>query len=215
MGATDAVNVRINKDDVCKYLGEVPIPRGNFPEDGTIPGISKALAVSNGNIGSSFAIETVLIDGDESLEMTGLPKETATDSVKIAVTCIKKMYPDLLKGKHIHVHFGEGSVPKDGPSAGVALLMSILSAAINKPIMNEKPYDIAYTGEISLTGGVFAIGGTMEKIQAAYDSGCSKVFIPMQNYEHLDKEKLKEFDCEVVPVTRVSQVIKSVFPDLD
>ena len=146
--------------------------------------------------------------------MTGLPKETATDSVKIAVTCIKKMYPDLLKGKHIHVHFGEGSVPKDGPSAGVALLMSILSAAINKPIMNEKPYDIAYTGEISLTGGVFAIGGTMEKIQAAYDSGCSKVFIPMQNYEHLDKEKLKEFDCEVVPVTHVSQVIKSVFPDL-
>lgn len=215
VGAIDAVNVRINKDDVCKYLGEIPIPRGNFPEDGTIPGISKALAVSNGNMGSSFAIETVLIDGDESLEMTGLPKETATDSVKIAVTCIKKMYPNLLKGKHIHVHFGEGSVPKDGPSAGVALLMSILSAAINKPIMNEKPYDIAYTGKISLTGGVFAIGGTMEKIQAAYDSGCSKVFIPMQNYEHLDKEKLKEFDCEVIPVTHVSQVIKSVFPDLD
>lgn len=97
---------------------------------------------------------------------------------------------------------------------GMNFLMSILSAAINKPIMNEKPYDIAYTGEISLTGGVFAIGGTMEKIQAAYDSGCSKVFIPMQNYEHLDKEKLKEFDCEVVPVTHVSQVIKSVFPDV-
>lgn len=215
VGSDDAVNVRINKADVCKYLGEAPIPRGNFPEDGSVPGISKALAVSNGNMGSSFAIETVLIDGDETLEMTGLPKETATDSVKIAVTCIKKMYPDLLKGKHIHVHFGEGSVPKDGPSAGVALLMSILSAAIDKPIMNKKPYDIAYTGEISLTGGVFAIGGTMEKIQAAYDSGCSKVFIPMQNYEHLDKEKLKEFDCEVIPVTHVSQVIGNVFPELN
>lgn len=214
VGCDDAMNVVINKDDVCKYLGEVPIPRGNFPVDGTIPGISKALAVSNGNMGSSFAIETVLIDGDESLEMTGLPKETATDSVKIAVTCLKKMYPDILKGKRIHVHFGEGSIPKDGPSAGVALLMSILSAAINKPIMNEKPYDIAYTGEISLTGGVFAIGGTIEKIQAAYDSGCSKVFIPMQNYERLDLDKIKEFDCEVIPVTHVSQVIKNVFPEL-
>lgn len=211
VGMDDPTKININKDDVRRYLGDEPIPRGNFPVDGYQPGISKALAVSNGNQGSTFAIETVLIDGDESLEMTGLPKETATDSVKIAVTCIKKMYPELLEGKHIHVHFGEGSISKDGPSAGVALFMSIFSAAIGKPLMIKKPYDIAYTGEISLTGGVFAVGGVYEKIQAACDSGCCKVFIPAQNYDHLDREKIGQFSCEIVPVTKISQVVDIIF----
>ncbi len=212
VGKENAAIVHINREDVRRFLGEEPIPRGNFPVDGNQPGISKALAVSNGNMGSAFAIETVLVDGDETLEMTGLPKESATDSVKIAVTCMKKMFPELLRGKHIHVHFGEGSVPKDGPSAGVALFMSIFSAAIGKPLKIEKDYDIAYTGEISLTGGVFAVGGVYEKIQAACDSGCRAVFVPAQNYEHLDKEKLGQFSCEVIPVTHITQVIEKVFP---
>lgn len=213
VGKENSTIVNINKDDVRRCLGEEPIPRGNFPEDGNQPGISKALAVSNGNMGSTFAIETVLVDGEEMLEMTGLPKESATDSVKIAVTCIKKMFPELLKGKHIHVHFGEGSVPKDGPSAGVALFMSIFSAAIEKPLKIKDDYDVAYTGEISLTGGVFAVGGVYEKLQAAYDSGCRVVFVPAQNYEHLDKDKLGQYECEVVPVTHIAQVIEKVFPE--
>lgn len=213
VGKENSTIVNINKDDVRRCLGEEPIPRGNFPEDGNQPGISKALAVSNGNMGSTFAIETVLVDGDEMLEMTGLPKESATDSVKIAVTCIKKMFPELLKGKHIHVHFGEGSVPKDGPSAGVALFMSIFSAAIEKPLKIKDDYDVAYTGEISLTGGVFAVGGVYEKLQAACDSGCRVVFVPAQNYEHLDKDKLGQYSCEVVPVTHIAQVIKKVYPE--
>ena len=213
-GMENAMSVTLNKEDIKKYLGKKPIARGNFPVDGHKPGISKALAVSGDNVGCTFAIETVLLNGEEGLSMTGLPKEMVTDSVKIAVTCIKDLYPNLLQNKKIHVHFGEGSVPKDGPSAGVALLMSILSAAIQKPLMLEKQYDIAYTGEISLTGGVFAVGGVYEKIQAACDSGCVKVFIPMQNYEQLDKEKLESFPCEIIPVTHISQVIKSVFPEL-
>lgn len=213
VGKENSTIVNISKDDVRRCLGEEPIPRGNFPEDGNQPGISKALAVSNGNMGSTFAIETVLVDGNEVLEMTGLPKESATDSVKIAVTCIKKMFPELLKGKHIHVHFGEGSVPKDGPSAGVALFMSIFSAAIEKPLRIKDDYDAAYTGEISLTGGVFAVGGVYEKLQAACDSGCCVVFVPAQNYEHLDKDKLGQYECEVVPVTHIAQVIKKVYPE--
>lgn len=212
-GKENATVVNISRDDVRRCLGEEPIPRGNFPEDGNQPGISKALAVSNGNMGSTFAIETVLFDGDEALEMTGLPKESATDSVKIAVTCMKKMFPELLKGKHIHVHFGEGSVPKDGPSAGVALFMSIFSAAIGKPLKIREDYDVAFTGEISLTGGVFAVGGVYEKLQAACDSGCSIVFVPAQNYEHLDQDKLGKYSCEVVPVTHITQVIGRVFPE--
>lgn len=214
MGDEDPMKVIINKNDVNKYLGAEPVPRGNFPDNCAVPGVSKALAVSNGITGSTFAIETVLTEGDEVLETTGLAKEIAMDSVKIAVTCMKKMYPELLKGKRIHVHFGEGSVSKDGPSAGAALFMSILSAALNKPLMYKEPYDIAYTGEISLTGGVFAVGGIFEKIQAACDSGCRKVFIPMQNYERLDKQKLDKFECEVIPVTHISQIVKAIYPEL-
>ena len=206
-GEEDALTININREDVREYMGTEPIPRGNFLTE-ALPGVAKALAVSNGNTGKTFAIETVLIDGDESLEITGLPKESATDSVKIAVACIKRMYPDKLKGKQIHVHFGEGSVPKDGPSAGVAIFMSILSAALNKPIMDKKPYDIAFTGELSLTGGVFAVGGMMEKIQAACDSGCTKVFIPEQNYDKLDEEKLRSFDCDIIPIERVSSLLE-------
>lgn len=202
VGKENDLTININRQDVREYMGAEPIPRGNFPTE-AIPGVAKALAVSNGNMGTTFAIETVLIDGDESLEITGLPKESASDSVKIAVANIKRMYPDKLKGKQIHVHFGEGSVPKDGPSAGVAIFMSILSAVLNKPIMDKKPYDIAFTGELSLTGGVFAVGGIMEKIQAACDSGCTKVFIPEQNYDYryLKKFKLKK-GC-IIPINDI------------
>lgn len=210
----DPMRVIINREDVKKYLGVEPVPRGNFPEAAT-SGISKALSVCNGGItGSTFAVETVLTEGEECLEVTGLPKETVIDSVKIAVTYIKKRYPAFLKGKDIHVHFGEGAITKDGPSAGVAVFTSILSAAVNKPIMNKKAYDIAYTGEISLTGGIFAVGSIFEKIQAACDSGCSKVFIPMQNYERLDRQRLDEFACDVIPVKHLSEIVAAIYPEL-
>lgn len=212
VGSDDPWKVRIDKNDVTKYLGKEPIPRGNFPNK-VVPGISKALAVSNGNMGLTFAIETVLLEGNEGIEITGLPKEMAIDSVKICVTCIKKMYPNILKGKSVHVHFGEGSVPKDGPSAGTALFLSILSAAVNKPVTTGNQYDLAFTGEIGLTGSVFAVGGVLEKLQAASDSGCTKVFIPMQNYERLDQNMLNDFECEVIGVSHVSEIVETVYPD--
>lgn len=211
-GEVNWMKIAISIDDVRKYLGEEPIPRGNFPSE-AVSGVSKALAVSD-NKGSTFAIETRLLEGEETLEITGLPKEMAVDSVRVAVTCIKKMYPNILDKKHIHVHFGEGSVQKDGPSAGVALFMSILSAALNKPIIKENPYDISYTGELSLSGGIFAVGSIFQKIQAACDSGCSKVYIPEQNYERLDKDKISKYNCEVVPVANISEIVEDIYPEL-
>lgn len=211
-GEENWMKIAISIDDVRKYLGEEPIPRGNFPSE-AVSGVSKALAVSD-NKGSTFAIETRLLEGEETLEITGLPKEMAVDSVRVAVTCIKEMYPNILDRKHIHVHFGEGSVQKDGPSAGVALFMSILSAALNKPIINENPYDISYTGELSLSGGIFAVGSIFQKIQAACDSGCSKVYIPEQNYERLDKDKIGKYNCEVVPVANISEIVEDIYPEL-
>ncbi len=205
--------IRITKADVREVMGEEPLERGNFPEE-VIPGISRALAVTEGMGGSSFAIETLLFDGDEKLELTGLPKDSAAESVKIALSGIRKAYPELLEGKSIHVHFGEGAVPKDGPSAGVAIYMSILSAAIEKPICCRDHYDVAYTGEISLSGGIFPVGGVMEKVQAASDAGCRLIFLPKANFDRLDQEKLKQYSCEIVPVTRISQVVERIFPEL-
>ena len=147
----------------------------------------------------------------EALHITGLPKESAVDSVKIALTYVKQFYPELINNKEICLHFAEGAIPKDGPSAGVAILMSILSAAKGTPVMDQKPYDIAFTGELDLMGGVYAVGKTLEKIQAADRVGCSRVFVPRQNYDRLEVTKLKEFNCRVIPVSHVSEVIDQVF----
>lgn len=216
-GKEEGENVNIRSEDIRRTLGKQPIPRGNFPEGDVMPGIAKALAVGGDNTGNAFAIETILIsreDGKEgALHITGLPKESAVDSVKIAHSYVKRLYPELMERKDTHLHFAEGAVPKDGPSAGVALVLSILSAACGKPVMDKNAYDIACTGEIDLMGGVYAVGSVMEKIQAADASGCSRVFIPKQNYEQLEKERLKEFRCEVIPVSHVSEVVRQVFGD--
>ena len=199
----------INEEDVKATLGAPPRERGNFPCE-VYPGLSKALAVTGENCGMAFAIETLLIPNDSSLTITGLPKESMIDSVKLAISYIKCHYHGLLDGKGIHVHFGEGAVPKDGPSAGVAILTSMLSAVFSKAITEN----VSYTGEINANGYVFNIGGTIAKMQAAQHSGCTRVFIPYGNYLELTEDELSQFDIEVVPVKHISEVIKEVLPDL-
>lgn len=201
---------KIGVRDVQRVLGNPPAQRGNFPET-VYPGLSKGLAVTGDNVGMAFAIETVLVPNESSITITGLPKESTIDSVKLAITYIKCNYPGLLDNKGIHLHFAEGSVQKDGPSAGVAILMSILSAGLKETIKEN----VAYTGEINANGYVFNIGGTKEKIQGAQESGCTKVFIPYGNYTEFDKEEFKLFSVEVVPVKHISEVIECVFPELN
>lgn len=200
----------IDADDVKSVLGTPPAERGNFPCK-SYPGLSKALAVTGNNCGMAFSIETMLIPDDNSLTITGLPKESTIDSVKLAICYVKCHYPGMLKNKGIHVHFGEGAVQKDGPSAGVAILISLLSAAFNTSITEN----VSYTGEINGNGYIFNIGGTISKIQAAEQSGCTKVFIPEGNYNELSKDDLDLFSVEIVPVNHVSQVIESIFSELN
>ncbi len=199
---------KITSDDVARILGTPPAERGNFPAE-SYAGLSKALAVTGDNCGMAFAVETKLIPDDNSLTVTGLPMDSTLDSVKLASTYIKCRYPGVLKNKGVHVHFGEGSVRKDGPSAGVAILISMLSAVLETPVSGN----VAYTGEINANGYVFNIGGTVAKIQAAEQSGCTKVFIPMGNYRELSAKGLEQFRIEVVPVIHVSEVIEAVLPD--
>lgn len=199
----------IDTDDIRRVFGPPPAERGNFPHE-VYPGLSKALAVTGNNCGMAFSVETMLIPDESSLTITGLPKESTIDSVKLAISYVKRYYPGMLTNNGIHVHFGEGAVQKDGPSAGVAILMSLLSATFDTSISEN----VAYTGEINGNGFVFNIGGTVAKIQAAQQSGCTRVFIPFGNYNELDKETLSQFTIEVVPVNHVSQVISAVLPSI-
>ena len=89
-------------------------------------------------------------------------------------------------------------------------MISLLSAVFNTPVNGN----VAYTGEIDLFGNVFAIGGTLAKIQAAEQSGCTKVFIPKDNYDQLSKKDIEQFTVEIVPVSHVSEVIDAVLPEI-
>lgn len=101
------------------------------------------------------------------------------------------------------------AVVKDGPSAGLAILMSLLSAVLNTPISESE----SFTGEINGNGYVFNIGGTIAKINAAEQSGYTRVYIPYGNYIELSNDAIKQFALDIVPVRHVSEVIDLVFPD--
>ena len=207
--AMDAEHVCIDANDIFASLGSKPIPRGNLLKK-NVPGFSKALAVSGNNSGMSFSIESAIIPSDNYTCITGLPKESAIDSVKLAKTYIRTHFLPDNEDFGVHLHFGEGAVVKDGPSAGVAIMVSMLSAVFNMPVEGN----VAYTGEIDLFGNVFAIGGTLAKIQAAEQSGCSKVFIPRDNYDQLSKEETEQFSVEIIPVDHVNEVINTVLPKI-
>lgn len=207
--SSDERKLIIEAEDVKSVLGPPPAERGNFPHE-NYPGLSKALAVTGNNCGMAFSVETMLIPDENSLTITGLPKESTIDSVKLAISYVKCHYTGMLVNKGIHIHFGEGAVQKDGPSAGVAILMSLLSAVFNTPITEN----VSYTGEINGNGYVFNIGGTIAKIQAAEHSDCTKVFIPEGNYKELSEDEFDLFSIEIVPVNHISQVVESIFPEL-
>ncbi|MBI3193723.1 MAG: endopeptidase La, partial [Ignavibacteriae bacterium] len=110
--------------------------------------------------------------------------------------------------KEIHIHLPEGSIPKDGPSAGITMAMAILSAASNKPARN----DIAMTGEITLRGNVLAIGGLNEKLIAAQRNGIKTVLIPKDNEKDLTEiqEKVKH-GLKIIGIEKVADAIPYIF----
>lgn len=207
-------DIHIAPEDIEQFL-DCPMPEGNFPKESLqpIPGIVKALGVSSAMEGSTFAIETLLLPLDKNtpeIQITGLPKDSLVDSVKLAVSYVKREYSDILKDKAVHIHFAHGAIPKDGPSAGVAIIASILSAAWGKVIGKEKPYDVAFTGEVDLYGNIFAVGGIIEKLVAA-EVSCKRVYIPQQNYERISQEYLKRFQCEIRGIDNFKQIEEDIF----
>ncbi len=139
--------------------------------------------------GETLEVEVNVMDGTGKLELTGNLGDVMKESVHAALSYIRanapqlSVAPDFYKTKDIHVHFPEGAVPKDGPSAGVTVCTAMVSALTNTPVRR----DVAMTGEISLRGRVMQIGGLKEKTMAALRHGISTVIIPQDNLRDLEE----------------------------
>ncbi len=197
-----AKSVKITEKNISEYLGKIKV----IPEkiDSSDPvGVVNGLAYTQAG-GDMLKVEVAVLDGTGKIELTGSLGDVMKESAKIAHSFVRtlaveyKIDKDFYKTKDIHIHFPEGAVPKDGPSAGVTMVTAIISALGNYPVRR----DIAMTGEITLRGNVLAIGGLKEKTLAAYRAGVKTVLIPKANLRDLDdidkeaKENLKFIPCE-------------------
>ena len=162
--------------------------------------------------GETLSIETAVMSGSGELVLTGslgdVMKESATAALSIIRSHAQKLgiSEEFYKTKDIHVHVPEGATPKDGPSAGVSILSSMVSALCNTTVRG----DTAMTGEITLSGRVLPIGGLKEKSIAAYRAGVKRVIIPEGNREDI-KEIPKEVagKLEFIPVKNVTQLLSN------
>lgn len=163
--------------------------------------------------GELLTVEAAVMDGTGKLELTGSLGDVMKESAKAACSFIRSNAKMLgidgqfYKEKDIHIHFPEGAVPKDGPSAGVTVTTALVSALANRPVRN----DVAMTGEVTLTGKVLPIGGLREKSMAAYKAGITTVFIPEKNVPDLQKnDKTVSEKVRFIPVQTVSEILDAV-----
>ena len=178
--------IHITGADIEKYLGirkYLPDHLPNKDQVGVVTGLAWT-AVG----GDTLEVEVNVMDGTGKLELTGNLGEVMKESVHAAVSYIRAnaqhlgVATDFYKTKDIHVHFPEGAIPKDGPSAGVTVCTAIVSALTNTSVRS----DVAMTGEISLRGRVLPIGGLKEKTMAALRQGIKTVIIPKDNQKDLE-----------------------------
>ena len=172
-----------------------------------VPGVVTGLAWTQAG-GDILFLETMFTKGEGKIHITGQLGDVMKESVQVAISLVKSMYPDkadLFKEYDLHVHVPDGAVPKDGPSAGITLTTALASLVTGKAVGPT----VAMTGEVSLRGGVMPIGGLPEKLMAAVRAGIRTVMIPQDNEEDLEDvaEEVKR-QLTIVPVSSVSQVLE-------
>ena len=172
-----------------------------------VPGVVTGLAWTQAG-GDILFLETMFTKGEGKIHITGQLGDVMKESVQVAISLVKSMYPDkadLFKEYDLHVHVPDGAVPKDGPSAGITLTTALASLVTGKAVEPT----VAMTGEVSLRGGVMPIGGLPEKLMAAVRAGIRTVMIPQDNEEDLEDvaEEVKR-QLTIVPVSSVSQVLE-------
>ena len=198
--------IEVTESNLKEYLEEKPIRHEHILAKKK-PGIVTGLAWTQAG-GDILFIETLLTRGSGKITITGQLGDVMKESVQIALSIVKALYPEkakLLEESDLHVHVPAGAVPKDGPSAGITLTTALASLVTQKAVSPE----FAMTGEISLRGVVMPIGGLPEKLMAAVRSGITRVLIPKENVEDLEEVAQEVKDrLEIIPVSEISEVLK-------
>lgn len=199
---------KINIQKIDEILG-IPRPK-NQSEETSVPGVVTGLAWTSVG-GDILFIESIISNGKGNLTMTGNLGNVMKESATIALEYIKAKYKDFgipddfIDNKNIHIHVPEGATPKDGPSAGIAMLTSMVSSFTNKKVKSH----LAMTGEITLRGKVLPVGGIKEKLLAATRAGVKQVILCEANrkdVEEINKDYLK--NLKIHYVTHMEEVIK-------
>lgn len=201
-------SLTVTTENLTEYLGHQHMRHERKLEQKE-PGVVTGLAWTTAG-GEILFIESKLMEGKGEVLITGQLGDVMKESVQIALTLVKSMFPEeskQLAQKDLHIHVPAGAVPKDGPSAGITLVTALASLVTQKAVDT----DYAMTGEVSLRGGIMPIGGLPEKLMAAQRAGITKVFIPYENQEDLEEvaQEVKE-KLEIIPVKKVSQVLERV-----
>ena len=207
--ANEKVNNPINEKDLKDLLGVQKFNYGEIEEENRV-GVVTGLAWTEVG-GEILKIETVVMPGKGKMQITGKLGDVMQESVKAAKSFIRSksldygIIPPIFDKKDFHIHVPEGATPKDGPSAGVGMVTSIISAITEIPVNK----DVAMTGEITLRGLVLPIGGLKEKLLAAHRAGIRKVLIPIENKKDLvEVPKTVLNSIEIIPVKNVDEVLK-------
>ncbi len=208
--------IRITPAGLKRYAGVRKFRYGEIEEENRV-GVVNGLAYTESG-GDLLSIEAVTMPGkDAKVTVTGNIKDVMKESVIVAEMLIKSRatqygidYDDLQK-KQIHVHVPEGATPKDGPSAGAAMVTAIMSALTDIEIRR----DIAMTGEVNLRGNVTAIGGLKEKILAALRGGIKTVLIPQENEKDLEDISVNvKKSLEIIPVRTIDEVLAQALVEM-
>lgn len=199
---------KVTDKNISDYLGVEKYSKDEIPADNQI-GVVNGLAWTQVG-GTMLPIEISALDGSGKIELTGNLGDVMKESAKTAVSYVRSkseqygIKSDFYKTKDIHIHAPEAAIPKDGPSAGLAITTALVSELTGIPIKKN----VAMTGEISLKGKALPIGGLKEKSMAAYKAGCDTVIIPKDNFKDL-----AEIGAEVktavrfIPVNSFDEVI--------
>ena len=205
----EKVNNPINDKDLKNLLGVQKFNYGEIEEENRV-GVVTGLAWTEVG-GEILKIESAVMPGKGKMQITGKLGDVMQESVKAAKSYIRSksldygIIPPIFDKKDFHIHVPEGATPKDGPSAGVAMVTSIISAITEIPVNKN----VAMTGEITLRGLVLQIGGLKEKLLAAHRAGIKTVLIPIENKKDLiEVPKTVLESIEIIPVKNVDDVLK-------
>ncbi len=201
--------VDIKSANIEDYLGVQKFKYGEIEEDDKV-GVVTGLAWTEVG-GELLSIETLVMPGKGKLELTGKLGDVMKESMRAAKSFVRSkcldfgIIPPTFDKKDIHIHVPEGATPKDGPSAGIAMVTSIVSALTGVAVRK----DVAMTGEVTLSGRVLPIGGLKEKLLAALRGGITTAIIPDENEKDLKEipQNVKE-GLKIIPVKHVEEVLK-------